>query len=118
MAYYHYWNHSNSFSQNEYISEDYCTSSNNNNYGIQYQEEPEIEYGSDEDQLLHAESHMLDEYVRMPNHNLETEYGSLEDQLLYTEAYVLVETSQGSSEVKCPNLQGQRTRLRLSKVGN
>ena len=91
MAYYHYWNHSNFFSQNEHISEDYCTSSNNNNYGIQYQEEPEIEYGSYQDQLLYAEAHVLDEYVRMPNHNLETEYGSLEDQLLYTKAYALEE---------------------------
>ena len=29
-----------------------------------------------------------------------------------------METSRGSSEVKCPNSQGQRTRLSLSKSGN
>ena len=41
--------------------------------------------------MLYAEAHVPDEYMRMPNHNLETEYGSLEDQLIYAEAYALEE---------------------------
>ena len=43
--------------------------SNNNNYGIQYQEEPEIEYGSYQDQLLYAEAHTPEEYTMISIHD-------------------------------------------------